>query len=1088
MSGIFSAGGGSGQNQQQAPLSQFNVQSSAYGLPVPLLWGRNRVPANLIWYGDFRAIAHEQSYSGGKGGGGAAGSSIYYTYTTSVMWGLCEGEVKSINGYWKDSAGLADLGDTITSFNGGGNQNAWSYLTSYHPDQALNYRGHAYACAANYDLGQSANLGNHSFDVTGKLSFSTTIDEANPRDVIFDYLVNQTYGVGFSGSLVGDWGQFSAWCVANNMFISPFITSQNAANSTLNDWFTVFNSGIFFSDRKLKIVPFSDTNASANGITYEPNVIPVFDFDDDDFLNHDQPVKVSRIAPSDAYNQVIIEYSDKTNSYNKDIATAQDQSAVELFGLRPKDTIQADYITDGATARMAAQIILQKLLYTANTYEFTVGVKFCQLEPCDYVTLTDQRLGLDRVPVRILSVSENGQDELVIIAEDAPSGVSHAAQYDQQPGSGYVVDFNVSPGSIHAPEFFEVPAQQALSGLAIGIAVTGDNNDKWGGCDVYVSNGGDSYAYMGTVSQPARYGISTNSITADVDQVVGVSLVGNGGHMLSGSEADAANNSTSILLGDEFISYTTAALVGVNHYDLTAHIRGVHSTTAAAHAGGERVVRLDSAIVYSNSLDLSMIGKTLHFKFLSFNIYGMAREKLPDVPAFTYTVRGNMARLAPPGISDLAAELLPNGVYLSWKNPIDKANFANLEIWRGTSEELPGVEGSDARLVASLRNSVEGWVDYIGSAGDFFYFLRSENYQGFPSAFIGPVSATSGSVGGMEILPALPTEGNFDGRLVYLTAADGVHPARLLYRYDIVKGAFTSEIDPSQIPPGTIVAQMINVANLAAINADLGAINAGSVNINNKFIVGPDGLMQCIDASISGNLLAATGTFGGQLLAGVLDFSSFGGEYHSYTTPGNFSITVPSGKTTMRVTVCGGGGGGAGIRTDGFYMGGGGGGGCMPTVVEFNNRVPGTVYNIVVGAGGARGNNFQNGGNGAASSVAGLLTSAFGYGGQIGNSSLNYAPGGAGGNAAGAGANGYADSEDDGFGRTIYYSNGGIGGTGTVKGGRGASAVNFSITDNSVAGGNGFVIVEFYNPNSVVLQTDYNKLISALQRQGFQTV
>lgn len=1106
MSGLFSAGGDVGQNQQQAPLSSFNVQSSAYGLPVPILWGRNRVAANLIWYGDFTAIAHEQSMSGGKGGGGST-SSTSYTYSTSVMWGLCEGEVKSINGYWKDSAALSGVSGVITTFKGSDTQNAWSYLTNYHMDEALNYRGHAYACVANYDLGSSSSLGNHSFDITGQHSYSSMIDEANPRDVIYDFLTNPIFGAGFKGSLIGDWGLFSAWCVANSFFISPLLTSQAAANSTLNDWFTVFNSGVFFSEKKLKIVPFSDANATANGITYSPNVTPVFDFDDDDYLNFDQPVKVSRIQPSDAYNQVVVEYLDKTNSYNKDIATAQDQAAIELYGLKPKDAIQADYITDGATARLAAQIVLQKLLYTANTYEFTVGVKYCQLEPCDYVTLTDLRLGLDHVPVRILSVEENDQDELVIVAEDAPSGVSHAAHYDQQPGSGYVVDFNVSPGSVIEPEFFEVPAKQALSGLAIGIAVTGDHNEKWGGCDVYASNDGASFAYMGTVNQPARYGITTSEITAAVDQVVGISLAGNGGQLLSGSEADAANNSTSLLIGDEFISYTTAELVSENNYNLTAHVRGLHATTAAAHAVGKRVVRVDTAIVYSNSLDLSMIGKTLHFKFLSFNIYGMAKEKLADVAEYAYTVRGNMARLAPPGITDLVAELLANGVSLSWENPVDKTNFASLEVWRGESDVVPGVSGSDARLVVSLRNNQEGWVDYIGSGGDFFYFIRSLNYQDYPSAFLGPVSASVGHVGGIEIMDALPTDGNFDGRLVYLTEADGPNPAKLLYRYSDAIDAFTSSIDPSQIPPGTIVAQMLSVAKLDAISADLGAVNAGSININNKFIVGPDGVMNCIDANISGALNAVTGTFAGSLMAGVVDMTQLDGFRQGYTSPGTYYYTIPVGKERVRLTICGGSGGGGG-GGKGFTAGAGGGGGGASKATVVTMDIPaGTVLTVVVGPGGnggavgGNGASGGSGGGGTASSITstttGTITAAGGGGGgggdpinMTGEGSAGAAGGGggSGGNGGNSGSNGggasYAYSYVGGI-NTRVNGAGGNGGAGHRVGGRGGNGG--SLGGGAASGSNGlsgYVYIESFNPNAVVLQDTFDELVSALYANG----
>lgn len=461
-------------------------------------------------------------------------------------------------------------------------------------------------------------------------------------------------------------------------------------------------------------------------------------------------------------------------------------------------------------------------------------------------------------------------------------------------------------------------------------------------------------------------------------------------------------------------------------------------------------------------------------------------------------------------------------VLLEWQAAPE--NIAYTEIWRAEVNNL-----ALAVMVGATEASI--YADIINEAGrTFYYWIRFVNRGGVPGNYnddLGTV-ATTGQIGSAEILSmdgAKIIDATILNAKISSVSADKITTGVLNATESISVGNSTSRVHIGGAgfirsggavdfmngsgwyfdnPDGAGRMFVGNGTYYIAWNGSQMAIEANNFSLTpNSFTFNGTGTfagalaaatgtfagsLQAASGTFGGELIAATGSFGGRLLAGVLDLSAFGGEYHSYTVPGNYSVTVPTGKTTMRITVCGGGGGGAGIRTDGFYMGGGGGGGCMPTVVEFNNRVPGTVYNIVVGAGGVRGNNFQNGGNGAPSSVEGLLTSAFGYGGQIGNSSLNYAPGGAGGNAAGAGANGYADSEDDGFGRTIYYSNGGIGGTGTVKGGRGASAVNFSITDNSVAGGNGFVIVEFYNPNSVVLQTDYNKLISALQRQGLQTV
>ena len=81
-----------------------------------------------------------------------------------------------------------------------------------------------------------------------------------------------------------------------------------------------------------------------------------------------------------------------------------------------------------------------------------------------------------------------------------------------------------------------------------------------------------------------------------------------------------------------------------------------------------------------------------------------------------------------------------------------------------------------------------------------------------------------------------------DGAITELKiAADSVSAdkiqANAVTTNKIEAGAVTTD----KIQAGAVTADKITVNNLAAITANLGAINAGSLNINNKFIVEPNG-------------------------------------------------------------------------------------------------------------------------------------------------------------------------------------------------------------------------------------------------------
>lgn len=76
----------------------------------------------------------------------------------------------------------------------------------------------------------------------------------------------------------------------------------------------------------------------------------------------------------------------------------------------------------------------------------------------------------------------------------------------------------------------------------------------------------------------------------------------------------------------------------------------------------------------------------------------------------------------------------------------------------------------------------------------------------------------------------------------------------------IVTGKLAANaVTADKIIAGAVTANKINVTNLAAINADLGAITAGSLNINGRFIVSPDGTTT-IQNSTTGSRLVISNT------------------------------------------------------------------------------------------------------------------------------------------------------------------------------------------------------------------------------------
>ena len=680
-------------------ILSLQVQQSSQGLTLPVVYGRARVAGNLVWYGDFTTYEHKTTTrQGGKGGGGVKQEDVKYTYEAAVMMALCEGEIKGVTRIWRDKEKFSSPASLrLTLYKGGEEQPVWPHLQqAKHAAQAISYSGTAYLCSPNYELTKSAQIYSHNFEVDGKLGYSTSIVDANPRDIIRDLLTNQKYGCGFPVENLGDTDVYGTYCRAAGIFLSPVYSEQQEAQRNIAELLEQTNSAAVFSQGRLKIVPYGDSGLSGNGATYIPNLTPLYDLTDDDFIvsGAEDPVRVERKTNADAYNQVQIEYLDRANDYNIAVAEAKDQANIEQYGIRPKDAVKMHGICDAKVARQVAQLLLQRALYVRNEYEFKLGWKYCLLEPMDLVTLTDGGLGLDKTPVRITEIEEDEDGVLNVKAEDFPFGTASATEYPTQPSLGYSADYNVSPGNAHAPVIFEAPLQLTGGEPEIWLATAG--GDMWGGAEVWVSTNGDSYTRVGAVSGKARYGSLTAALPAgavfDRANTLGVEI--SAGQLTGGTEQDSRDLLTLCYADGEFLAYETAELKGVGRYTLGNLTRGAYGSNIDRHEAGRPFVRVDESL-FKYPVPRDWIGRTVWVKLVSHNVFGSGAQDLAEVPAYSYRIIG-----APLGqVANL--RLTSSWAYgreavLAW-DKLDGADTYDVEIYAaGSQTRLRAINGITA--------------------------------------------------------------------------------------------------------------------------------------------------------------------------------------------------------------------------------------------------------------------------------------------------------------------------------------------------------------------------------------------------------
>lgn len=563
---------------------------------------------------------------------------------------------------------LQQLG--LSLFTGQVAQPVWSHLSTSFPAQAIGYSGIAYLAGQDYQLGEGAQVENHNVEVQAQLAYTVgaALPDADPADIVAALLTNELWGARFPAAKLGTMQTWSDYCRAQGLLMSPALLEQRSAAEILGDLCKLTNTEIVWSDQLLKFVPLGDGNVAGNGRSFVANITPVYDLTVDHFLAEpgEPPVRVRRKRPSDRFNHVRVEFLNRANQYAVEIAEWKDQADIEATGLRSMSPVKAHWIAEASVAALVARLLGQRALHVQAEYEFRLPWNFALLEPAaDLLTLTDADLAFDRLPVRVIEVQEDESGELRVVAEDFPLGIASGPLYATQAAGGFFHDYNAAPGNVQPPVLFEAPVERAATGLEVYAAVTG-SGATWGGCRAWVSLDNLTYKQIATVNGGARYGSLRSALAAGPGGTAAVQLAGLGGQLLAGSSADADAAATLCWVGDaaggEYFAYQGAALVAAQQYDLTGLRRDLFGNPSPARSTGAQFARVDEAVARSGPLDLALIGRTVWFKFTSFNQYGGGEQSLADVIAYPYLITGAQARLPPSNVTGASGTVEEFGI------------------------------------------------------------------------------------------------------------------------------------------------------------------------------------------------------------------------------------------------------------------------------------------------------------------------------------------------------------------------------------------------------------------------------------------
>jgi|SRR5579864_237661 len=531
--------------------------------------------------------------------------------------------------------------------------------------------------------------------------------DANPADIIIDLICSGSYdslgasatwnhGLGlssfnpgtarsysrFGGILQDEPNLFSGggtnlglnavrnYCQANGIQISQVLDAQDTPARFLDDLCDIANCAAVWDGAQLWFIPYAEVSNYGNGASYVAPTAsgPLATLTTKDFIldKNAPPLTAHRARPQDNWNSLPIEFSDRSNMYNRNSVTVSDAMDITVQGPVPGATKSYPAITDSNTATLVGQTLLKRnLMVKRKALKFKLPAPHCLWTPMDLLLASEPGLGNTPVPFRFTKLTENPdfswdcEGDPFIYGASAPI-IPSVAGTPQAPNNVPVAT-NVDPGTVNTPIIFEaIPAISSLP--QIWFALSG-SSQFYGGCHVYLStDGGSTYNLVGTAGGSNNMGVTysadypnhadpdaTDTLNVDLTESLGALTSFTTGQrdefqslcLLTPGGTVALASGQTLTIPYELVAYATATLSSANKYALPPTIRrGVFGTPTADHPIGSNFSFLNDGFIFKLNMQQSWIGQTLHFKFTAFNVYGQAEQALSAVTDYTFTPTG----------------------------------------------------------------------------------------------------------------------------------------------------------------------------------------------------------------------------------------------------------------------------------------------------------------------------------------------------------------------------------------------------------------------------------------------------------------
>lgn len=425
-------------------LDSFGMTQAKEGTPVPILYGLNRVPGNLLYYGNLRTYEIYQKVKGGKGGGGSSEQLVGYEYRLDVWQsvGLTSpgaSRIELIGTYIDDEPATPEV--ATTTFNNGTSAAFPSFVPKGGKLPNVAHVGYeAFFLGENRTTLPVVHFITKTYLSTG-IANENVDDGNNPAAVIYDLLILsrnvEPADVDFTSfeTAAAYWHSVGYAC-------SMKIGQVKEIYQVINQILQIF-PGILYpnSAGKLVLRAFDPNDAAQWTIGH----------------NDHKELKFQRQTYIQMNNDFSAKYVDKNLDYTERHVGAANDAVVELTGERKPANFDLSFMRTSAAASRRIDELMKNESYPKAVLQFSVNLKYLGMQPGDVIAFSNTRLGISNLYLRATSVSRPG-------IADGDIKIKAVQMTERLFDANFIDTFESTPSSIgdqtpdaEIRDFFEFP-------------------------------------------------------------------------------------------------------------------------------------------------------------------------------------------------------------------------------------------------------------------------------------------------------------------------------------------------------------------------------------------------------------------------------------------------------------------------------------------------------------------------------------------------------------------------------------------------------------------------------------------------------